>query len=324
MRYVRYDEEFSFKYGFDTESGAYFRTGVLDADGCDTGRDPFMASFPHLIDVGVMGSCTHGRLGLCSKASVECYQSGAVIKEPNMSIKDFSRIVNECRGKVNQFALGGRGDPDMHEDFEGLLRLCSKANIVPNFTTSGLGMTEEKARLCKKYCGAVAVSWYRSEYTLRAIELLLREGVRTNIHYVISSATVEEATERLASKSFPRGIRSVVFLLHKPKGQGSEKNVLSADDPRTRAFFSEIDRGGHPHKIGMDSCSVPGLINYCESVIPQAIDTCEGGRFSCYISADMRLMPCSFDTDRDYAVSLAIRLLRRAGARSALTRSEIL
>ena len=90
MQYIIYDKQYHFKSAFDTETGAYVRTGVLDADGKDTGVDPFMASYPHLIDVGIMGHCIHGKTGLC-----------------------------------------------------------------------------------EQYCGAVAVSWYRSEYTLRAIQLLL-------------------------------------------------------------------------------------------------------------------------------------------------------
>ncbi len=36
------------------------KAGILDENGKDTGVDPFMASFPHLIDVGVMGHCIHG------------------------------------------------------------------------------------------------------------------------------------------------------------------------------------------------------------------------------------------------------------------------
>lgn len=64
-------------------------------------------------------------------------------------------------------------------------------HLVPNFTTSGYGMTSEIAALCKKYCGAVAVSWYRSEYTLRAIQMLLDAGVKTNIHYVVGKNTID-------------------------------------------------------------------------------------------------------------------------------------
>ena len=304
IRYSFIDEKYHFKYYFDDNTGAYIRTGILDSDGNDTGIDPFRGSFPHLIDVGIMGHCVHGKSGLCAKAGVQCYQSGRYINEPNMSLADFSAIVKQCRGKVNQFALGGRGDPDQHEHFEEILKLCKENSIVPNFTTSGYGMSKDLAMLCKQYCGAVAVSWYRSEYTVKTIQMLVKERVVTNIHYVLGKNTIDEAIYRLKKNDFPRGIYSVIFLLHKPVGQGVKENVLSSGDPKIQEFFSEISQGKHPFKIGSDSCCVPGLLNYCESIISEAIDPCEGGRFSCYISPDMHLLPCSFDQEGKYAVSL--------------------
>ena len=60
LRYIIHDKRYHFKSAFDTETGAYVRTGVLDVNGKDTGVDPFMASYPHLIDVGIMGHCMHG------------------------------------------------------------------------------------------------------------------------------------------------------------------------------------------------------------------------------------------------------------------------
>ena len=66
MRYAFKDLKYNFKYFFDSTSGAYVRTGILDKNGNDTGVDPFMASFPHLIDVGIMGHCKHGKSGLCA------------------------------------------------------------------------------------------------------------------------------------------------------------------------------------------------------------------------------------------------------------------
>ena len=54
MIYIIEDKKYKFKYAFDTETGAYFRTGILDENGLDTGINPFMASYPHLIDVGIM------------------------------------------------------------------------------------------------------------------------------------------------------------------------------------------------------------------------------------------------------------------------------
>jgi radical SAM protein with 4Fe4S-binding SPASM domain len=303
MKYIIDDKKYNFKSAFDTQTGAYVRTGILDENGEDTGVDPFMASYPHLIDVGIMGHCIHGKTGLCAKAGIGCYQSGMFVEQPNMTVEDFRWIAEQSRGRCNQFALGGRGDPDQHEDFEKILKICRENILVPNFTTSGYGMTPEIARLCKQYCGAVAVSWYRSEYTLKAIQMLLDAGVKTNIHYVLGNNSIDEAIERLKNNDFPKGINAVIFLLHKPAGQGTRANMLSPSDPRVAEFFAEIDKH-HAFKIGMDSCNVPGAINFCKSIEPMSLDTCEGGRYSCYIGADMTMVPCSFDQEKLYQVSL--------------------
>ena len=311
MRYIVEDKKYKFKFAFDTETGAYVRTGILDENGKDTGKDPFMASYPHLIDVGIMGHCIHGKTGLCAKAGIGCYQSGLLVEEANMTLEDFEWIAKQSKSKCNQFALGGRGDPDQHEHFEEILKICKKNILVPNFTTSGYGMTPEIAKLCKEYCGAVAVSWYRSEYTLNAIDMLLKAGVKTNIHYVLGKNSIDEAIERLTNNSFPKGINAVIFLLHKPAGQGSVSNVLDFDDERVAKFFELVDKP-HPFKVGMDSCNVPGAINFCKNIAPESLDTCEGGRFSCYIGADMTMVPCSFDQQKRYQVSLREKTIKEA------------
>ena len=311
MRYVIVDNKYRFRSAFDTETGTYVRTGILDENGKDTGVDPFMASYPHLIDVGIMGHCIHGKTGLCAKAGIGCYQSGLLVEEPNMSVEDFRSVAEQSKGRCNQFALGGRGDPDQHEHFEEILKICRDNDLVPNFTTSGYGMTSETAVLCKQYCGAVAVSWYRNRYTLDAIQMLLDAGVKTNIHYVLGKNSIDEATERLKDNSFPKGINAVIFLLHKPAGQGSQSNVLSVEDPRVEEFFHQFDMP-HFFKVGMDSCNVPGAIRFCKNILPESLDTCEGGRFSCYISADMYMTPCSFDQKRKYYVSLRDRTVEEA------------
>lgn len=303
MKYVINDKKYHFKFAFDTDTGAYVRTGILDENGRDTGIDPFMASFPHLIDVGVMGHCIHGKTGLCVKAGIGCYQSGLLVEQPNMTVENFRWIAEQCKGHCNQLALGGRGDPDQHENFEDLLRISRENNLVPNFTTSGYGLTESLATLCKRYCGAVAVSWYRSEYTLAAIQMLLDAGVKTNIHYVLGKNSIDEAIERLKRNDFPTGINAVIFLLHKPAGQGSQENVLDFNDPRVAQFFALIDKR-HPFKVGMDSCNVPGAIHFCRKVMPESLDTCEGARYSCYIGPDMVMVPCSFDQKKCFEVQL--------------------
>ena len=294
---IKTDRKNQFRAFFDPTSGFYMRTGIIK-DGKDTGEDPFMTVFPELLDVGIMGSCAHGRLGLCAASGVECYQNGADVCQPDMKLEDFRRIAEECREKTFQFALGGRGDPDMHPNFREILECCRENSIVPNFTTSGLGMTREKAELCKEFCGAVAVSWYRQPHTLNALKLLLEAGVKTNIHFVLGQNTIGEAAELLKNGGFPRGINAVIFLLHKPVGSGSRENMLKYGDERLVDFLEFIDENEFQFGIGFDSCSAPALISYMKNTDRDSFDTCEGGRWSAYITPDMKLLPCSFDNDK--------------------------
>ena len=279
---------------FDPKTGFYMRSGIIE-NGKDTGEDPFMTSFPELIDVGVMGWCCHGVSGLCMKSGVQCYQDGLHTKAENMSLENFKRIVDECKGKTFQFALGGRGDVDQHENFEDILIYCRENEIVPNFTSSGLGFNEKIVSLCKEYCGAVAISWYRQTHTINAIKMLLDAGVKTNIHYVLGNNSIDEAIDRLEKNDFPDGINAVIFLLHKPVGLGQSSNCLKNDDPRVHRFFELVDQGHFKFKIGFDSCSIPGLLNHTKQINHARMDTCEGARWSCYITSDMKMLPCSFD-----------------------------
>lgn len=297
---------------FDENTGRYIRTGIL-IDGKDTGVDPFMSSFPELLDVGIMGHCKHGQTGLCMKAGIECYQDGLHANNANMSLSDFARIAEECAGKTFQFALGGCGDPDQHEHFREILEICSKHKIVVNFTSSGLGINNSIAALCREYCGAVAISWYRSSYTIKAIKTLIDAGVKTNIHYVLNKETISEAITLLDDGGFPSGINAVIFLLHKPVGLGSYEKVINVHDEEFKKLLHRIDEKQYSYKIGFDSCTVPSLISYCENIDPDSLDTCEGARWSAYVTPDMKLLPCSFDNqDQRWAVDLATASIQEA------------
>lgn len=293
----RIDKTNHFISVFDEKNGFYVRSGVIE-DGKDTGKDPFMAEFPELIDIGIMGYCIHGEKGLCLLSGVQCYQNGRDIHKENMSVQNFEKIASQCKDRTFQFALGGRGDPDQHEEFEEILKICRKNNIVPNFTSSGYGFNQKIVELCREYCGAVAISWYRSNYTNGAIQSLIEAGVKTNIHYVLSGSTIDEAICMLKKNGFPKRINAVVFLLHKPVGLGDSANVLKSDDKRLKIFWELIDKKVFPFKIGFDSCTVPGLLNNVENISPDSIDTCEGGRWSAYITSDMKMLPCSFDNQK--------------------------
>ena len=102
MRYIIHDKKYNFKFGFDTEMSIYIRTGIPDADGKDTGIDPFVASYPHLINV-VRGIASMAKRGLCVKAGIGCSQSGLIIEQPN----NFRTIAGQSMGCCNHLALCG-------------------------------------------------------------------------------------------------------------------------------------------------------------------------------------------------------------------------
>ncbi|MHB8129349.1 MAG: radical SAM protein [Mobilitalea sp.] len=299
------DKKFHYVTAFSPESGFSIRTNTYDEEGKDTGKDPFMGSFPELLDIGIMGHCEHGLSGRCIQSGVECYQNGLEVREPNLPLARFKRIIDECQGRTLQVALGGRGDPDMHEEFVEILHYSKEHGVVPNFTTSGFGLKKELLPEIKACCGAVAVSWYRSDYTLRTIDLLLSAGIKTNIHYCINKSTIDEAICRVRDKAFPKGINRIIFLLHKPGGLGQKENMLSVRDPRVEEFFSLFDQEEYANIAGFDSCSVPALLSFTKRIHPSAIEPCEASRFSAYISPDNKLYPCSFEKNPEYGVSMA-------------------
>lgn len=297
---VKFDKKNKFMSMFNSDTGFYVRTSELDENMKETGVEPFMAAYPELLDIGIMQTC------VCAhKCNVDCYQKAVDRKGPNMSLEDYRSIMEQSKGKMFSCALGGAGDVDTHEHFEEILKISRDYDIVPNFTTSGIAMTPEKAKICKKYCGAVAVSEHFAPYTKKALEMLIEAGVKTNLHYVLSNKTIDDAISRLKTGDFYKGLNAVVFLLYKPVGLGVESNMLQPDDERLKEFFALIDKGGYQFKIGFDSCTCTGIVNFTHDVNPDSIDYCEGARFSAYIDSDMNMMPCSFaNQNPDWFVSL--------------------
>lgn len=327
------DPEYHFREFFDRE------TGLWVTGDCKDGSTPFRRSFPSLLDIGIMGHCPNGKAGICAKAGIQCYQNAPNSTRDNMTIEDFESIIDQCKGKVFQVALGGAGDPNLHENFEEIIDYCVRNNIVPNYTTSGFNLTDKQVEISKR-CGAVAVSQYSrlkridksspssadeivinlneiyketNPQTDIAVEKFLAAGITTNIHYVLGKNTIDEAILRLKKNLFPKGINAVVFLLHKPVGLGKKDNVLDFKDQKVKEFFELIDTQQFPFKIGFDACSVPGLINFTKNIDSRSTETCEGSRTSAYIDAQMNMMPCSFGNQNErYYVSLYEKTIKEA------------
>jgi len=283
------------------------KTGLEILSGINGHKDPFVTDLPTLLDIGIMGSCHNA----CSF----CYQGH--IKQPNMRLKDFKRIIDQVKHHVTQVALGGRGDPNKHENFKEIVEYCVKNEVVPSYTTSGINLTEDEIEI-SKMCGAVAVSDYEWVDTYKALTRLIEAGIKTNIHQIFSSKTYEKCVQLVEGRNwwerydncfkapFPVDkLNAVIFLLFKPQGAGKDLDIGLED--RHFHFFSDlVFRPKSTFKIGMDSCLVNHVVKYTTPTKLQAmsIDTCEGARMSAYITPDMKMMPCSFGNKSIWACDI--------------------
>lgn len=301
-----FDDENRFIELFDPNTGFYIRSDVLDENGKETGKDPFMRKFPVLLDIGIMGACGNGLSGQCT---VDCYQTGHDVKKSHISLENYKKIIDQSKGLTLEIALGGRGDPNLHPDFEEILKYTRDNGIVPNYTTSGLGLTDEHVEITKKYVGAVAVSAYFKDHTIKAVRKFIDAGIKTNIHFVLSNESIDTAIdifENPEKHEWLNGIEAFVCLTFKPTGNGSGKNdkVLKYGDPKVEKFFNIVDNKKLPFKIGFDSCTNSHIATYMKKYNSSSVHACDSSLFSAYISPEMIMTPCSFDQAFLYGMNL--------------------
>lgn len=307
------DKYYNFIEYFNEFNGFLLRSNVLK-NGVETSETPYRRSYPELIDIGIMGSCVACDNGMCKAAGIDCYQNATLVKRSNMSLDVYKTIIEQSKGKTFQVALGGAGDPNKHENFKEILELTRKNQIVPNLTTSGYKLIDDEITWMKKYCGAVAVSFYSrllhnkqesNELTISAIKRLIDAGCVTNIHYVVSRENLDEIIYRLENNLFPSGINACVFLLYKPVGQGEYAKMPTINDVKYRKFIDLTVNRKYDFKIGFDTCQSPVLRMYGGEISEKSLDFCESARFSMYIDCENQAYPCSFGwLEEKYRVDL--------------------
>jgi sulfatase maturation enzyme AslB (radical SAM superfamily) len=164
--------------------------------------------YPEFLDVAINSKCFGG----CQYCYTSATSKG--INFPNVveRIKKYfgSQSLNE---KVFQVALGGMGEPTLHPDFGKVLEAFHKLQIVPNYTTNCQHLTPEIINLTKKYCGGVAVTAHPhlEKFWKRGIKLLTENGIRTNIHVIISDKESIDKMDEIKIE-FPEGIDYFVLL----------------------------------------------------------------------------------------------------------------
>ena len=287
--YIRKFDKSKYSVLFDSKSGLFIRKEYKGYD------EPFCnVESPELLDISITN--------YCEKACEFCYRESSV-KGQHMCLNDYKKIIVQASELgVFQVALGG-GNPNQHPDFIEILKMTRENGIVPSYTTNGHGINDDIIKATKMYCGAVAVSLYEPyNESFYSIQKFLNDGVKVNIHYLLSEETINSAINILNNPQKLQGINALVFLNYKPIS--SQTHSLLKSSNQITKFIQTINNNNFNFKIGFDSCSISFLLQEGLLTDDKCLDFCEAGRFSAFISEKAEMYPCSFMVSKYKGASL--------------------
>ena len=271
-----------YNYDFHKGTGLHLRWGKTRED------DPQVAPAPEILDIEISTGC---------ERCTHCYKAVPVSEGKQMSLGTFSVILDKFPKALTQLALG-LTSIDANPDLIPIMEYARSKGVVPNFTTSGHGLSGELLDETSNLAGAVAVSAYphNRQLAYATIKAYQEHGVeQTNMHllyYQENRPFVESVLRDVAAGTVEPN--AVVLLALKQKGRGSNLT------PVTQAQFEELATYALDHNIplGFDSCSAPRFEEWAvkngKDDLLMYSDRCESGCFSAYCNVDGEFFPCSF------------------------------
>ncbi len=274
------------------------------------GDDPGRLSAPTEVHLVISRRCSAGCKG--------CYVS-AVPHGPALSLEQAKAAVDQLAAHgIFHMALGGGEALDLEHLFEVADYARSKG-ILPNLTTSGLGMDEETARRCRVF-GQINVSVdgvgedYRRargydgfDRAVRALELLRATRREVGINCVVTRHNFESLGEIVALARRLR-LNEVELLRFKPSGRGLEQwreNDLSVE--QARALYPRVRWLSVRHRMRLKlDCSFAPMVFFHRPSRAAArffgVVGCQGGNLLASVLPEGDLTGCSFGGPREASI----------------------
>lgn len=287
-KYFKYFRSPDYNYNFSKLDGLFYRWGRTYSDDPDwSPLGPEIAD----IEISVNG---------CPNACPWCYKGNVNTSPTNMSIEQFDTLLSKYPRTLTQMALGITG-VQTNPDFIEILQTCRNRGVVPNYTLTGIDLTDEIVDATVKLCGAVAVSCYDIELCFDTVARLKRAGMaQVNIHllyHLDNILYVKDVLRRVSQDRRTQFLNAVVLLALKPKGRA--QNLV----PINYNIFEDIVQYARTLEVplGFDSCSAKKVLKYSQTLDKQTqllynllVEPCESGLFSSYVNVEGKFFPCSF------------------------------
>lgn len=258
----------------------------------------------------------------CPVACTGCYQDAGP-DGAHVTRESLERTLRElATAGVFTVAFGG-GEPLARDDLAEIGDLARSLGLVPVVTTSGLGMTAERAASLRAF-GQVNVSHdgvhggYRAVRGFdaastadRAISLLADAGVSVGVNLVLTRDTFEHA-EATAAHVHALGARELQLLRYKPAGRAASLDYLARrlTPAQNHDVYCLLERlvatHGESLSVRIDCALVPMLSPHVHDATALArwgVFGCEAGRHLAAVQRDGALVPCSFVTDTHTSTS---------------------
>ena len=237
----------AYNFIFDKLTGDFKRWGTSFED--DPGFGPVG---PELLDLEIS-------VNGCPNACPFCYKNNKNVPATNMSLDTFKSILDKFPKSLTQVAFGITG-VQTNPDFIPMMKYCREVGVIPNFTLSGIDLTDDLAEQCSKLVGALAVSAYQQDKNIcyNTVKKFVDLGLKqTNIHLMVSEQTLDFVYEVLNDRQVDARLadmNAIIFLGVKPKGRAKDKYTPLSTEKFRKLIEYSFDK---KLAIGFDSCSAP-------------------------------------------------------------------
>jgi MoaA/NifB/PqqE/SkfB family radical SAM enzyme len=280
---------------------------ALGLDGGVTWTDGHHTSGPLEAHVAVTSKCGVG----CEGCYLDARPDGAHVERASLE-RTFDDL--DARGAFT-VAFGG-GEPILRDDLGELATSARARGLLPVVTTSGIGMTRDKARALRAFAQvnvsydgegevyAAVRAFDGAPSAERAMTLLREEGIPFGVNVVLTRESFSSLDSTL-ERALSLGAREAQLLRYKPAGRAARLDYLAKRlSPAQVANLGETVRriscAMHPRgfRIRID-CAMVALLS--DALYDRADDLRALGVFGCEAGsalearrADGRTAPCSF------------------------------
>jgi MoaA/NifB/PqqE/SkfB family radical SAM enzyme len=297
---IGYDYNYIFlkKAMFGCDAGFFQRWGSTKED-----NPNFSPIGPEILDIEIS-------VNGCPNACSFCYKNNKNIPATNMSLDTFKSIIDKFPKTLTQVAFGITG-VQTNPDFIPMMEYCRSIGVTPNFTLSGIDLTDEMADKLANLSGALAVSAYQTDKNVcyNTVKRFTDRGMtQVNIHLMVSQETLEFAKEVINDRvTDPRlsKLHAIVFLGVKPKGRAKDNYHSLTKEQYEDLIRYTMDKNLN---FGFDSCSAPKFETSIKNLNldPQVVDrmvesseSCESSLFSSYVNTHGEYWHCSFAEEQE-------------------------